>query len=69
MIVILAAVALLFVLLYFLSQQRRHDEFASRRQRYRESRLHAQPPQSPDPNFQFDDPATTDEKDKPGKPT
>lgn len=67
MIFFLAALALVFILIYFLGQGRRHDEFQSRRQRYKERRQRA--PERPiDPNFQFDQPPGAVEKERHGDP-
>jgi hypothetical protein len=53
------------VLIYFLSQGRRHDEaWRSFRQRYRERRTHPRPEQPINPNFQFDQPPADVEKDR-----
>ena len=51
---LLLAIALFFTWLFFHDQRQRHDEFQSRRQRYRERRQHAALDQPIDPNFQFD---------------
>ncbi|HEY7310049.1 MAG TPA: hypothetical protein VH643_11875 [Gemmataceae bacterium] len=67
--VILAVIAILVPLIYFLTQRRRQDEIWQRfRNRYRERRTHWSPEQPIDPNFQFDRPPGDEAKDKPCDP-
>ena len=68
--VILAVIAILVPLIYFLTQRRRQDEIWQRfRNRFGERRMHRSSEPSLDPNFQFDRPPDEKEKDKPYDPS
>lgn len=63
---VLLAIALFFAWLFWHLLGRPRDELRSRRERYRQRSLHSAPEQAVDPNFIFDPPSPTVDKEHPG---